>query len=32
MSTGLSLSAICVLGLIVIVAVIIIGFHFWDRD
>ena len=32
MMTGLTLSAVCSIGLVVIVGGIIIGFHFWDKD
>lgn len=32
MTNGLTLSVLCILGLIVIVGCIIIGFHFWDKD
>lgn len=32
MTTGLTLSAVCILGLIVIVGGIVIGFHFLDKD
>ena len=32
MMTGLTLSAVCIIGLVVIVGGIIIGFHLWDKD
>lgn len=32
MTTGFTLSAICIIGLVVIVGGIIIGFQFWDKD
>lgn len=31
MMTGFTLSAVSLIGLVVIIALIIIGFHFWDN-